>query len=140
MFSSYINSSSVNNSIFLTLHFWDQNWNRNILINRDFMSDRDSNVIVLVVWNSVCYLMINSSRISLINRTVVNSLSSSVNRSSLLQLYFSFNLVHRRISNLLGINSSSRNSIVHRSVSLSSLNRKCYNFLWMSYSRRIYKS
>lgn len=137
MFSSDSKSSGVNKFVFI--RFRDQNWNRDISVNWDFMSDWDSNSNVGIYRNSVLNLVVSVNDVSSVNRSVIAWYSSSVNWSSLLQLNISLNGVLSRLSDLSGVYGSSWNIVVHSSLGLSGLNRKIYNLFWMSDSRRVNK-
>jgi len=131
-----VDSSGVDDSVFL-FSFRDQNRNGDILINRNFVGDRNVNVIVDVVRNSVSNLVAYSSSSSSVLWSIVSNRSISVNRFSLLELNIGGNVVLGRILDFLGVDSSSRNGVVHGSVDLTVLYRKSHNFFRVSYSRGV---
>ena len=116
-----VNNLSVNNGFFWL--FRNQNWNRNIFVNRNLVSNWNFYTNILIIRNSYTNSMINSSCISGVYWFTINCLSISINRFSLYKFNFSINCLLDRLSNLLSIDSSSWNSIVHSSIGLSGLNR-----------------
>ena len=93
------------------------------------MSNRNSYTNILVLRDHVTNLVVLSSDISAVDWFTILSRSGSVNCLRLVQSHLCANVVMFRHFDHLGVNSSSRNIVIHGSHRLRSLSREGDNLL-----------